>query len=1263
MIESLPFTIVNYVRNCTGNLITKLTEQMRFIPEIPLKPSKQTYNELVKIVTNGIHDKVAADVSVTAKPKCTINNGGCPLNSVCSSSSTTGTVTCTCKTGYTNTGSSTSVVCTDSCKVNNGGCDTNAACSHECATYAVKCTCKNGFRNTGSASAVQCTDLCQINNGGCNTNAYCSHEPITNAVKCTCASGYISTGCGLSLVCKEGITCNPACKNNGKCTGKNTCTCPEGFSGPTCEIQSGGLSNDRYTCEEKPVFSVTFGAGSDVYSKAKPSDFGFSTTYQQRYEPLTRDGQFSFISSIKKGREYDTWLNVAGDHTGDKGGYMYLVNADNNAGQFFNGTIRDLVVGGRYEFSVYVANVLAISGIKPNVLFEVRSTATDKALLAQLTTGNIPEASSITWTKYGISFVASTSTVNLLMISNAPGGDGNDILIDDIALRACSAEIQCFNKCQNNGKCIGNNICTCPTGFSGPTCENIEKVCNPPCQNNGKCSAQNKCICPEGFSGSTCEIQSGGLSNDRYICEEKPVFSITFGAGSDQYSKAKPSDFGFSTTYRQRLVPVANDGEFSFINSLQKDREGTAWHLGTGDHTGDKGGYMYLVNADYSTGQFYSGTIKDLVVGRRYEFSVYVANLMTFPAIKPNVLFEVRSTAADKALLAQLSTGDIPEYKTLTWTKYGISFIASTSTVNLLMISNAPGGIGNDLVIDDIALRACSADVQCTPKCQNNGKCTGNNQCTCPTGFTGPTCENTEKVCNPPCQNNGKCSAQNTCVCTDGYTGPTCEIGSSGLSNDRYTCEEKPVFSITFGAGSDQYSKAKPSDFGFSTTYRQRFVPVANDGEFSFINSIQKDREGTAWHLGTGDHTGDKGGYMYLVNADYSTGQFYSGTIKDLVVGRRYEFSVYVANLLAISGIKPNVLFEVRSAAADKALLAQLSTGDIPEYKTLTWTKYGISFIASTSTVNLLMISNAPGGIGNDLVIDDITLRGCSGDVACTPACQNGGKCTGKNTCTCPVAFSGPTCENIENVCNPACKNKGKCTGKNTCTCPEGFSGPTCEIESSGLCDVDSTYQEKPVFSVTFGAGSDAYSKAKPADFGFSTSYQQKFEPIPNDGQFAFLNSIKRGREYDAWLEVAGDHTGDKGGYMYLVNADYNAGQFFNGTIQNLVVGKRYEFSVYLANPLLITGIQPNILFEVRSTAADKALLAQFTTGNIPEASSVTWTKYGISFVASTSTVNLLMISNAPGGVGNDILIDDIALRVCLPRDRSSDSGILRRMP
>ena len=66
------------------------------------------------------------------------------------------------------------------------------------------------------------------------------------------------------------------------------------------------------------------------------------------------------------------------------------------------------------------------------------------------------------------------------------------------------------------------------------------------------------------------------------------------------------------------------------------------------------------------------------------------------------------------------------------------------------------------------------------------------------------------------------------------------------------------------------------------------------------------------------------------------------------------------------------------------------------------------------------------------------------------------------------------------------------------------------------------------------------------------------------DGTFGFVNRVPDNN--GAWQTNATDHTGDGDGYMMLVNADYNPGQFYNGTVNNLCVGQRYEFSVYLAN-------------------------------------------------------------------------------------------------
>ena len=94
--------------------------------------------------------------------------------------------------------SSSMRTCLDSCLVKNGECDANALCSHHSTSNAVKCTCKTGYSNTGSDSNVICTgemvakdetrrrfahpsfgtdlfrtDSCKVKNGECDPNALC----------------------------------------------------------------------------------------------------------------------------------------------------------------------------------------------------------------------------------------------------------------------------------------------------------------------------------------------------------------------------------------------------------------------------------------------------------------------------------------------------------------------------------------------------------------------------------------------------------------------------------------------------------------------------------------------------------------------------------------------------------------------------------------------------------------------------------------------------------------------------------------------------------------------------------------------------------------------------------------------------------------------------------------------------------------------------------------------------------------------------------
>ncbi len=209
-------------------------------------------------------------------------------------------------------------------------------------------------------------------------------------------------------------------------------------------------------------------------------------------------------------------------------------------------------------------------------------------------------------------------------------------------------------------------------------------------------------------------------------------------------------------------------------------------------------------------------------------------------------------------------------------------------------------------------------------------------------------------------------------------------------------------------------------------------------------------------------------------------------------------------------------------------------------------------------------------------------------------------------------------------------------------------------IESIGLCSDNEITNGKSLLLITFGSGPDQYSAKTPSSFNFSTTFRQKFDADIPHGTFAFVNAVPERAvfPYFSWYKGVQDHTeNDTDGYMYLVSMGKSL-QFFQSTVNNLCIGLCYEFSVYLMNPvqeLLLNILKPNIRLEVRTATNGNKSLAQFSTGKIPAYKELTWSKYGLSFNASSTSIVLLMISNTGEGDGNDLAIDDIELRVCSP--------------
>lgn len=194
-----------------------------------------------------------------------------------------------------------------------------------------------------------------------------------------------------------------------------------------------------------------------------------------------------------------------------------------------------------------------------------------------------------------------------------------------------------------------------------------------------------------------------------------------------------------------------------------------------------------------------------------------------------------------------------------------------------------------------------------------------------------------------------------------------------------------------------------------------------------------------------------------------------------------------------------------------------------------------------------------------------------------------------------------------------------------------------------------------PVVNITFGAGSDPGPPVENL-----TNYTYVTHDCPDDGYYTIANSTNRCFG-NTWHSLSEDHTpGDVNGYMMVVNASYTPGDFFVKTVDGLCPNTTYEFASWIYNVLQPfacggNGIKPNITFNIETTSG--TILKSYQTGDIPP--SANWVQYGFFFSTTpgVSSVVLRMTNNAPGGCGNDLLLDDITFRACGPLVTANING------
>ncbi|GAB4094300.1 hypothetical protein GCM10028786_32280 [Flaviaesturariibacter terrae] len=189
-----------------------------------------------------------------------------------------------------------------------------------------------------------------------------------------------------------------------------------------------------------------------------------------------------------------------------------------------------------------------------------------------------------------------------------------------------------------------------------------------------------------------------------------------------------------------------------------------------------------------------------------------------------------------------------------------------------------------------------------------------------------------------------------------------------------------------------------------------------------------------------------------------------------------------------------------------------------------------------------------------------------------------------------------------------------------------------------------------PIVHITFGAGANPGPALSSDVVG---GYQYVSSDCPGDGFYAIRNST--GNCFaNSWHNLSSDHTGDAGGYFMLINASTSPGVFYKDTIRGLCSGTTYEFSAWVLNVLRNSScgtgaVQPNLTFRIE--APDGTLLQSYNTGTINPSAAPEWRQYGLSFLTppTVGSVVLRISNNAPGGCGNDLVLDDITFRACGP--------------
>ncbi len=183
------------------------------------------------------------------------------------------------------------------------------------------------------------------------------------------------------------------------------------------------------------------------------------------------------------------------------------------------------------------------------------------------------------------------------------------------------------------------------------------------------------------------------------------------------------------------------------------------------------------------------------------------------------------------------------------------------------------------------------------------------------------------------------------------------------------------------------------------------------------------------------------------------------------------------------------------------------------------------------------------------------------------------------------------------------------------------------------------------LFTETFGAGTGRASFATAGLTG-TTTYSYDGTDTIQDGDYALVSGIDPSlgnwwntTDFATFDYSQTDHTGDPNGRFMVVNASFDAGEFYRQGV-TITQGGDYQVSVALANGNSFT-VKPNVTISILD--ASNAVVATVNTGDLPDYTSANnWQTYSLSATLAPGNYSFVLVNNAPGGFGNDLYVDDI---------------------